>query len=231
MRFLFHDGAGSDRLIADCALLRHIKALRLIAGSTLFLRNLRDNRLYSYRIAKFLKREAVLELIGSEEKIILPARKIELAWCVVDPKVIEKTMPALNELGVAVLHLIRCEKSQRNHRVNMNRLERIAVLSCEQCGRSAPIAIKESGCFEFANNNPSALLFDFGGAPVNPQAIAGKTVVVGPEGGFGENDYEAFKGLARIGINSPLVLRSESAAIAAAAMLAAYSPIHSGTQI
>ncbi|MDR0746586.1 MAG: RsmE family RNA methyltransferase, partial [Helicobacteraceae bacterium] len=169
MRFLFHDGAGGDRLIADSAVLRHIKALRINAGSTLLLRNLRDSRLYSYKIAEFSKRAAVLELIGSEEKIVLPPRKIELAWCVVDSKAIEKTVPALSELGVATLHLLWCEKSQRNHRVNMSRLERIAALSCEQCGRSAPIAIVESCCREFARNNPSSLLFDFGGALATPQ--------------------------------------------------------------
>jgi 16S rRNA (uracil1498-N3)-methyltransferase len=71
----------------------------------------------------------------------------------------------------------------------------------------------------FARETSNAALLDFGGEPISSEAARSKTFVVGPEGGFGAKDYAAFGSLPRFGIDSPLVLRSETAILALASLL------------
>ncbi|MDR2152321.1 MAG: 16S rRNA (uracil(1498)-N(3))-methyltransferase [Helicobacteraceae bacterium] len=213
MRFLFDEKAGENALLISGAPLLHLKARRVRAGETIDLRNLQDDNIHRYSIESFGKTSATLALIKSELKPVLPSRDISLAWCAVDPKTIEKTLPALNEIGVGRLTLLASEKSWRGFRVNYDRMDRILVGSCEQCGRSRKMEIVFMDLAEFARNTPNAALLDFGGAKLTREALQGYEFIVGPEGGFGEKDYAALKNAPRFGVDLALVLRSESAAL------------------
>lgn len=197
----------------------HLKALRVREGERLFLRTLQDDGLYEYRLDAFGRREAQLSLIAGTQTPILPPNSTHLAWCIVDPKTIEKTLPFLNELGVGKLTLLWCEKSQRSFRPDFGRMERIVTASCEQCGRSRAMMIEAQACETFLAQNPAAALLDFGGAPLSSAALGDRVLIVGPEGGFGPADYARFEGLPRLGVASPLVLRSETALVLAAGAL------------
>jgi 16S rRNA (uracil1498-N3)-methyltransferase len=218
MRFLFCENAGEVLLTIGGEALAHLKARRVGVGETIALRNLRDDVLYFYTIAAFDRSGAELSLSGDEKKRVAARRNVDLAWCVVEPRIIEKTLPALNEIGVRKLTLLWSEKSQRNFRLSQKRFDRILTASCEQCGRSQKMAIAVEELDVFARENPNAALLDFDGEALNAKTAHEKTIVVGPEGGFGEKDYAAFKTAARLGVATPLVLRSESAVLVAAAI-------------
>ncbi|MDR3347744.1 MAG: 16S rRNA (uracil(1498)-N(3))-methyltransferase [Helicobacteraceae bacterium] len=218
MRFLFHQNAGEERLIVSGESLCHIKALRIKAGGAIDVRNLRDDHCYSYEIKALDRREAELALLSRENRPAIPSQYIHIAWCVVDPKAIERALPQLNELGVSRLTLLWCDKSQRNFRVDLARLERIAIASCEQCGRGRAIEIVISDRADFLKATQNAALLDFGAPPITPENVKDRVFIVGAEGGFGEADYAAFGSLPRFGVASPLVLRSETAALLIAAL-------------
>ncbi|XPV54809.1 MAG: hypothetical protein ACNI3H_07545 [Halarcobacter ebronensis] len=55
-----------------------------------------------------------------------------MAWCIVDPKTIEKELPYLNELGVRKITFISCDYSQKNFKLNFEKLEKILVNSSSQ---------------------------------------------------------------------------------------------------
>ena len=99
-------------------------------------RNLIDTNIYEYRVIDINRREATLKLIDSYEKRIEPNRFLEIAWCMIDSKSIEKVLPSLNEIGVSRISFIYCDRSQRNFKLNMDRLKTILINSNQQCGRS-----------------------------------------------------------------------------------------------
>ncbi|GHS89859.1 ribosomal RNA small subunit methyltransferase E [Campylobacterota bacterium] len=215
-RFIFHTNAGEDIVLCEGETLAHIKALRTKLGESISLRNLRDDFLYIYVVERYEKRSIVLRLIESKEHIVLGG-KISLAWCVVDPKTIEKTLPFLNELGVAKLTFILSARSQRNFRIDYDRADRILISSCEQCGRSKKMELCECSLGDFLAQNSNAALLDIG---AETPAIEAKNAafIVGPEGGFSAADYEILSAVPKFHIPTGTILRSETAAIYAASI-------------
>ncbi|GHV04228.1 ribosomal RNA small subunit methyltransferase E [Campylobacterota bacterium] len=218
MRFFYHELSGAQTLTIERDELAHLKALRLREGESARFRNLADDILYTYKLISFGKREAVLTLCNATKNAVMPAKSVDLAWCAIDPKVVEKSLPFINELGVARLFILWCEKSQRQFRFDLARMRKIAIFSCEQCGRTTPLEIVLTDPESFVLAHPNAALIDFGGEAIAPERVADKTLIVGPEGGFGRCDYAAFERLPRFGIDTPLTLRSESALIFAASL-------------
>ncbi|MDR2638294.1 MAG: RsmE family RNA methyltransferase, partial [Helicobacteraceae bacterium] len=163
MRFLYSQNAGEAEICLVKEPLEHLKVRRVRAGETIALRNLLDDNIYDYAVNSFGRFEARLSLIKSELKPVLPRYETRLAWCVVDPKIVEKTLPSLNELGVGKLTLLWSEKSQRGFRLNLDRFDRIIIGSCEQCGRSRKMAIEIMELAGFARETSNAALLDFGG--------------------------------------------------------------------
>ena len=223
MRFLFDENAGDAAVIVSGKALSHLKVRRARVGDRIALRNLLDYNIYYYSIENFVKTGAVLAFIESELKPVLPRRDVSLAWCAVDPKTIAKTLPALNEIGVGKLTLLLSERSQRNFRANLDRLDRVVAGSCEQCGRSRKMEIVFKELSQFAEETPNAAIFDFGGAKPTSEALRSHTLVVGPEGGFANGDYATLKNPPRFGIDSPLILRSETAIALLASLSLAYA--------
>ncbi|MDR1911802.1 MAG: 16S rRNA (uracil(1498)-N(3))-methyltransferase [Helicobacteraceae bacterium] len=217
MRFLFCENAGELNVILEGDAFLHIKARRVRVGETIAMRNLRDDRLYFYSIVELKKTHATATLEGDEVKIVLCDRAIDLAWCVVDPKTIEKTLPFLNEIGARKLYLLWSEKSQRGFHLSLNRFNRILNASCEQCGRSRKMEVEIMELAEFVTQNSNIASLDFNAPPIEPSAALDKILIVGPEGGFGAKDYETLKNYPRYSLSTPLVLRSETAIVLIAA--------------
>ena len=59
----------------------------------------------------------------------------------VDPKIVEKSIASLNELGVDKITFIYCEYSQKNFKPNFEKLEKLLINSSSQCGRSSIIKL------------------------------------------------------------------------------------------
>lgn len=144
------------------------------------------------------------------------AKGIHLAWAVVDPKTLEKTLPFLNELGVEKLSFVWTHRSQRNFAPNLPRLEKIAINSSCQCGRTDLMRFEVFASLrEFLSAYPNASYLDFGGKErlANPPM----PLLIGAEGGFAREDLETLRGQRSFCLDHALTLKSQTAIIAAAA--------------
>ncbi len=220
MQFLHHEEAGAERLTIEGEAYRYLfKVRRLRREDTIHLRNLRDDRLYNYRIGSLDRRRADIVLESVRELRIAPRRFLRLYWCLIDPKSVEKSLPSLNEIGVGEIRFLRCERSQRNFRLDLDRLRRILINSSQQCGRSVMMRLEEGGrLVELPSIDPDAYLLDFSERKL-PCDAGIESLVIGPEGGFTDEERTRFPDARIVGFDTPTVLRSESAACAAASRI------------
>ncbi len=221
MQFLYHPESGASRLRIEGEAYRYLfKVRRLRAEDPIDLRNLQDERLYTYRVVSLDRRRAELSLVESRELRIAPRRFLHLGWCLIDPKHLEKALPSLNEIGVGKITLIGCERSQRNFRPDFERLHRILVNSSQQCGRSVMMELAEAESLEsFVKAYPQSRLLDFCRQRMECGDREIETLVIGCEGGVSSEERALFGEERIVGFGSDLILRSESAACAAAARL------------
>ncbi|MGM0533000.1 MAG: 16S rRNA (uracil(1498)-N(3))-methyltransferase [Campylobacterota bacterium] len=216
MQFLYHRDAGEKKLVLQGPDHKYLaKVRRIQRGQSLQARNLKDKMSHTYRVENIDKKKINITLLQSVPNPV-PAKTLHLGWCVVDAKSVEKTLPFLNEAGVTHITFIYCDKSQQNFKLNFTRLEKILINSCQQCGRDHLMELgTEENVQAFVAKHPDAWLCDFGGEKITDQAI--KTLIIGPEGGF--SDAESAMRLPKAGFDSSQILRSETAATAAAAKL------------
>lgn len=187
------------------------KVRRLKKSDPVKIRTLKDDFLYIYRIDEINKKEAVLSLC---EKIISPNRPhtfVHLAWCIVDPKNIEKTLPFLNETGVGKITFVYCDYSQKNFRLKPERIEKILINSCQQCGRSSLMQTEFlNSSSEFFSRYSDFYALDFDGEDIGCGLKPDKPFLIGPEGGFSEEERACFKEKLKF---RGFILRSETAAV------------------
>jgi len=217
MQFLFSEEAGKDSLVIDGDSYKYLfKVRRIKNGSIVELRNLKDSNLYLYRVVSVDKKSATISLIGSEEKVLMPKKSLIIGWCIVDPKTIEKSIASLNEIGVSKIVFIKCAYSQANFKINIDRLKKILINSSQQCGRSSLMSLEFANSIaDFLNKFPNSYLLDFSKNMVTKELDI-SSVVIGCEGGLSEDERALFKDEKVVGFDTPLILRSESAAIAVA---------------
>jgi 16S rRNA (uracil1498-N3)-methyltransferase len=132
----------------------------------------------------------------------------------------ELVVQKLTELGVdRIVPMVtaRCvvrwdgERSQR-HR---DRLRRVAREAAMQCRRSWLPTVEAVQPFAAVASGPDAVLADDGGGPVD---LGRPVVLVGPEGGWAPEEAACGRPAMSLG---PHVLRAETAAIAAGALMVA----------
>ncbi|WP_300363676.1 16S rRNA (uracil(1498)-N(3))-methyltransferase [Hydrogenimonas sp.] len=217
MQFLYHPDAGLPDITIEGEAYRYIfKVRRHREGERIALRNLLNDYLYFYRIDRVGRREAELTFLEKEERVVMPETPLHLGWCVVDPKTVEKTLPALNELGVEKISFVYCDRSQKSFRIDFERLKRILINSSQQCGRSRMMELEiVDSAAGFLKEYPKSAILDFGGRPL-PCEREGVSLLVGCEGGFSDAERKLFENRTIYGLDTPLVLRSESAMVAVA---------------
>jgi len=187
-----------------------IKARRSKVGDLLDGRNFQDSNLYTYKIESIQKRKAYL-VLDSFKASKSPGKPITLAWCVVDGKTVEKTLPFLNELGVEKLFFIYSQRSQKNIKLNIHRLEKILINSSCQCGRSTMMTLESFDSLgDFLKRYPKSSYLNFGGREIVKESFD-EPIIVGPEGGFSKIDLEELSGKNPLGVQHSLILRSETA--------------------
>lgn len=221
MQFTYDEFCGSDILeIKDEVYNYLIKARRHKIDDEIYFRNLKDNNIYLYKINSIDKKRAILNLILTEEKIVLNKNNLHLGWCVVDPKTVEKHIASLNEMGVEKITFIYADYSQKNFKINIEKLEKILINSSSQCGRSNIIKLEVSKSLEdFLKENENVYFLDFSTICIDDKRSEIKTLVIGCEGGFSQNEREKFNKDFVVGFNSNLILRSETAIISAGAKI------------
>lgn len=216
MQFLYSQEAPSQTLTIEGDDFKYLSKVRRIQiGENVVLCNLNDASFYHYSVENIDKKTITLSLQFSK-KIEQHLPFLHIGWCIVDPKTIEKTLPFINELGVTKITFIYCKKSQRNFKLNFERMQKILINSCQQCGRGNLMQLESCDSIEeFIQQNPNAHICDFGGEKFTSHNI--QTIIVGPEGGLSE--CEQTLNLPKIGFDTPLILRSETAVTAIASKI------------
>lgn len=220
MIYLFHEAAGDASINLEGDAFKHmIKARRQGVGDSIVLRKLDDNSNYTYSITNSSKKEATLSLIDKTIPNKQLTKPLHIAWCMIDPKSIEKVLPSLCELGVTAISFIYAHRSQKNFQLDEKRLERILINSMQQCGRFDKMQIHlDVDLAEFIKQNPQTLVLDFCDKSFS-QEDHFQSVLLGPEGGFDEDEKKLLQSLEVRRLDTPMVLRSETAALAIASKI------------
>ena len=221
MQFIYDKNAKNELLkIEDENYNYIIKARRHKLDDILDFRNLEDDILYSYKISQIDKKSLSLNLLKKEEKIIENSKKLHLAWCVVDPKTIYENIASLNELGVDKITFVYSDFSQKNFKINFEKLEKILINSSSQCGRSTVIKLDICKNIDtFIKDNPDTYFLDFSKISINSKVSDIKTLMVGTEGGFSKRERELFKENFIVGFSTNIILKSQTAIISAASKI------------
>ena len=217
MQFIYDKNAKNELLkIEDENYNYIVKARRHKLDDILDFRNLEDDFLYSYKISQIDKKSLFLNLLKKEEKIIENSKKIHLAWCVVDPKTIYENIASLNELGVDKITFVYSDFSQKNFKINFEKLEKILINSSSQCGRSSIIKLDiYKNIDTFIKDNPDTYFLDFSQTSIDSKVLDIKTLMIGTEGGFSKRERELFNKNFIVGFSSNLIIKSQTAIISA----------------
>ncbi|MEA3383494.1 MAG: 16S rRNA (uracil(1498)-N(3))-methyltransferase [Campylobacterota bacterium] len=221
MQFTYHENAGENLLTIDSELHKYLfKIRRHSVEDDIFFRNLTNKNIYRYKVQNIDRRKTTLFLVDFEEKIIEPKKKLHIGWCIIDPKSIEKYIASLNEIGVSKITFIYCDYSQKQYKLNMEKLEKLLINSSGQCGRSSIIKLERSNSLKlFLEQNPNSYMFNFSSNQIDDYKNDIDTIVLGCEGGFSKDEISDFDTKRVVGINSNMILRSETAALSIASKL------------
>jgi len=221
MQYLFDESAGAAELTMRGDAYKYlIKVRRHQVGDKILLRHPEQPELlHRYLLESVDGRRAHLTLERSEEEPVKAEHSLHIGWCVIDPKSVEKVLPTLNELGVAKITFIYCERSQKSFRPDFKRFERMLESSMQQCGRSEWMELEMMDSLDdFLSAYPGAVVLDFCNSVLKSN-VKVATVLIGAEGGFSEEERTRLSRQRCIRFDTPMILRSESAATAIAAKM------------
>jgi len=221
MIYIFDENAGVDRLIIKGETHKYlIKVRRHKIGDELAFRNKEDiKKLHIYRLDEVEGRVAKLSLISSSQMEVNAIKELHIAWCIIDSKSIEKVLPSLCEIGVSKISFISCDRSQNNFKLDFKRFNRLVEASMQQSGRTSIMAFDVYKDIDsFIKEFPDTKAFDFTDNILNDSSDF-KRVLIGCEGGFSSFEKELLKKQDVFRLNSPIILRSESAVLAVASKI------------
>jgi len=219
LQFLFVEFAGKTLIELKNQEYKYLaKVRRAKVKDKIFLRNLKDKILFTYEITSITRNSIFLKLLEEKELLVEPKNFLHLGWAIIDPKNIQKTLPALNEIGISKITFFYASRSQKNYKIDLEKLKKILIHSCEQSGRSSLMELEIlKDLEEFLKLYPESIALDFGGKSLGEfQKI--KSVIIGPEGGFTEKERELF-GEKVVKFNTPFILQSHTASVAIASAL------------
>ncbi len=221
MQYTYHKDSSAETIEIEAELHKYLfKVRRHNIDEDLYFRNLEDKNIYRYRVQSINRRKTVLSLQGNEEKIVEPQKELHIGWCKIEPKSIEKVIASLNELGVTKITFINCEFSQNKYTINYEKLEKLLINSSQQSGRSSIITLEESDSLKtFLSENKESYMFNFSKNLVDDFKNDIKTIVIGCEGGFSDEEIALVEKQKIVGIDSSLILRSETGVITLASKI------------
>jgi len=219
--YIFDKNAGASHLSIKGEIYKYlVKVRRHQIGDELRFRSQENMQtLHNYKIVLLDAKSLEMELLSSQEEVVQAQKKLHIAWCVIDSKSIEKVLPSLCEIGVSKISFIFCHRSQKNFKLDFNRYKRIMEASMQQCGRSTYIEFdtyKDIAAFIAAF--PDTKVFDFCDKVLG-NGNDFKRVLIGCEGGFSKDEKEFLKSQEVFRLDTPMVLRSESAVLAVASKI------------
>jgi 16S rRNA (uracil1498-N3)-methyltransferase len=221
MIYFFDAQAGSKTLHIKGEMHKYlVKVRRHCEGDILQVRSKEDiNILYRYRVDSLEARALNLILLESEIDEVKSEKELHIAWCVIDSKSVEKMLAPLCEIGVSRISFISCDRSQKNFKQDFKRYERIVEASMQQSGRTSLMLFDSyKNIKSFISKYPDTKVFDFT-EKVLDEKCNFQRVLIGCEGGFSPDEKELLQSQEVFRLNSPMVLRSESAVMAVASKI------------
>lgn len=221
MIYIFHEEASKEYLSIRGETYKYlVKVRRHKVGDFICFRNKETLQiLHTYEVTEIDARSLELRLVSSVLEEVKSIKSLHIGWCIIDVKSIEKVLPSLSEIGVSKISFISCERSQNNFKLDFNRLERILEASMQQSGRSNFIEFDTfKNIKEFIKAYPDTKIFDFC-ENILPESSDIKTVLIGCEGGFSREERAILSTQDNFRLNTPMVLRSESAVLAVASKI------------
>lgn len=160
-----------------------------------------------------------LEPLGPVHHVPAPTPSLAVAFAVTKGARPEVAVQKLTEVGVDVITPFHAQRSVARWDTDragrhLERLRRVALEAAVQSRRAWLPEVTDLADLTALLAAPGTALADAGGGP---PTLAHPRIVVGPEGGFSDAERSAAQAAVRLG---PLVLRAESAAIVAGAILA-----------
>lgn len=205
--------------------------LRLRKGDELIVFNGRGEERHA-AVRRLSRHGSELAVIADVEPLAEPQLAVVLIQALVKSDAMDTIVQKATELGVSAIHAVKTDFSvvkldaERAARRSAH-WRRVARSACEQCGRHRPppIHVAESldACLASLPGNALRLVLQ-PGAERRPPAAGRRPesvcLLVGPEGGFSDADLALIDagGFVRVGLG-PRVLRADTAAIAACAMM------------
>lgn len=180
-------------------------------------------------------RGVVEVLVEEVERVPRPEPGPSLAVGVLAGSAMDVVVQKATELGVERLIPVCCERSQmgpERARSRAGHWRRVARQALKQCRRAWALELAPPAPLTelIADGQGRGILaHPEGGTVEDLPDSAGRLLLVGPEGGFSPDEERALEaaGWPKLRLGG-FVLRSETAAIAGAAVLAAWSEVHSG---
>jgi 16S rRNA (uracil1498-N3)-methyltransferase len=229
---IFHDGdleAGSTLSLATCAASHLARVLRLRAGDSVTLFNGLGGE-FSASLTSLSKREVIIT-VGSFRDIELESPlTITLAQGISKGERMDYTLQKAVELGVTRIipvitarTVVRLDE-QRQHK-RLEHWQGVIISACEQCGRNT---LPELGMVTLlhdylneAGEGNKLLLEHRATTGIGSIEIGNDiTLMIGPEGGLSQQEIEAACAAGFYPVRfGPRVLRTETAAVAAVAIL------------
>lgn len=221
MQYVYDENSGENILNIEDENYKYLfRVKRHSVGDIINFRNLKDNKLYEYKVDTVSKKDAILSLQKTTNDELTSDSSLVLGWLVIDPKTIEKTLPFLNEIGIKKICFIYGDYSQKNFKINAQRFEKILINSCMQCGRTDLIEFEiYENLTSFKNKFPNSYLFNFTNNNILNSKNEINEIVIGCEGGFSKKELALYQDKNIVGVNISNILRSETAAVSVCSML------------
>lgn len=197
------------------------KVLRYQSGQEVLLFDgVETDRLY--RILELKPDEAHLEMITDYERQ-LPSRDVYLLWSLLKKDKNDWVLQKATELGVSHFVPLLAKRSEKTG-FDTERAHKIVIEAAEQCGRSDIPVVREPMLVATALDHIGAKVPLLVCEQESSTSLSSEEspigVLIGPEGGWSDEEKELFKQLniRHIGLGSS-TLRAETAAVAAATKL------------
>ena len=184
-----------------------------------------NNSGYKYlsKIISIAKKEAVLQVLEKQESKQEPKFQIDVFQALVKGEKFELLAQKLTEIGVSSIIPFSSEFCQvKPNTTRLDRLNKISVEACKQCGRAKSLEISKIlsfdemidslSCYEkvfFAYEKEVELL------KIEPLKYNKIALIIGSEGGFSDNESQKIASLKNVQTISlgNRILRAETASI------------------
>jgi 16S rRNA (uracil1498-N3)-methyltransferase len=212
---------GSVRITAEAA--HHARVARVAPGEAVEVLNL-DGLVGVGTLTRWEGRSCWVDVQEVARERGEPPAPLVLGLAVLHTQAFDWAVEKATELGATAVVPVTSQLVQGGkHGARVPRWCRIAAASVAQCGRSRAPEVHEPRALEnfLAESRGVRLVADPHAAPPEWLEVgaAGITVLVGPEGGFTDEEREAIRASGFAGLLlGPRILRAETAAVAALTM-------------